>query len=87
MKNIKLTEDVLVQSIENQVVVVSPSSGMITTLNETGAFIIEYLINKSIVTNEELVDAISNEFNASKETISADVNVFLEEMTKHKIIE
>ena len=87
MKIFRLTEDVLSQIIEEQAVLVSPSGGMITTVNETGAFIIEFLKKSEQATLEELIKAVQEKFDASKSIITNDVTAFLEVMLTNKIVE
>ncbi len=87
MKKIKLTEDVLVQVIEEQAVIVSPSGGMITTVNETGAFIINFLKENENISLETLIIAVENEFAAPKDIIANDVTIFINKMFTNKIIE
>ncbi|MCL7753098.1 PqqD family protein [Polaribacter sp. Z022] len=87
MKKFKLTEDVLIQIIDEQAVIVSPSGGMITTVNETGAFIIRFLKNNKDVTLEELVRVVQAEFDAPKNIITNDVLTFIEVMLTNKIVE
>jgi len=86
MKKIKLAEDILVQNIDNEAVIVSPKEGMITTINETVAFLIQYLKDHNDVTQKKLINVLSEEYNAPEEIMTKDVELFIEEMAQNKII-
>ncbi|KGL59134.1 PqqD family protein [Polaribacter sp. Hel1_85] len=86
MEKINLTEDVLVQIIDEQAVIVSPSGGIITTVNETGAFILQFLKNNNNASTEKLVEALQSEFDAPKDIIENDVVSFIDIMLTNKIV-
>ncbi|MCX6326297.1 MAG: PqqD family protein [Bacteroidia bacterium] len=54
-------------------------------LNETGAFIWEHINGKRSV--EELIEALTDEYNIDTETASEDVFSFIENMSKYLIIQ
>ena len=87
MEKINLTEDVLVQIIDEQAVIVSPSGGIITTVNETGAFIIELLKENRTISLTKLIREVQNEFDAPENVITNDVTAFIKEILDSKIIE
>jgi len=87
MKKIKLIKDILIQEIDNEAVIVSPNQGMITTVNETGAFLILYIQDKKETTFEDLINVLSIEYDISKELIINDVKLFIREMKNNKIVE
>jgi hypothetical protein len=86
MRKINLTEDVLVQIIDEQAVIVSPSGGIITTVNETGAFILQFLKNNNNTSTERIVEALQDEFDAPKDIIEHDVVSFIDIMLTNKIV-
>ena len=55
------------------------------TLNETGAFLWEKLVNGN--TKEGLVEALLNEYDAPREVIENDVNDFLKIITDGGLVE
>jgi hypothetical protein len=55
------------------------------TLNETGAFIWEHINGKRSV--EEIIIAVTEEYNIDNETASKDVFSFIENMSKYLIIQ
>src|SRR5450759_795776 len=54
------------------------------TLNETGAFIWEQINGKRSV--DEIISALTNEYNIDNETASKDMFSFIENMSKYLII-
>lgn len=86
MKQLKLAEDVLVQNIDNEAVIVTPTGGMITTVNETGAFLINFLKTNENSDETSLVNALSQEYKISKDVVVDDVQNFIKEMENHQII-
>jgi hypothetical protein len=54
------------------------------TLNETGAFLWEQIDGKKSV--KDLIDALISEYDIDKETATADVISFIEEMRRYVII-
>lgn len=86
MKQLKLAEDVLVQNIDNEAVIVTPTGGMITTVNETGAFLINFLKTHENSDETSLVNALTQEYNISKDVVVDDVQKFIKEMENHQII-
>jgi len=54
------------------------------TLNETGAFIWEHINGKRSV--EELIGALTTEYEIDNDTASKDVYLFIENMSKYLII-
>ena len=59
-------------------------SGVIT-LNETGAFLWNKLTKET--TKEELVEALTNEYDISKEVASNDIDEFIKKLQENKILE
>ncbi len=86
MKQFKLAEDVLVQNIDNEAVIVTPKGGMITTVNETGAFLINFLKTHENSDEESLIAALVKEYNISKDVVVDDVQKFIKEMKNNQII-
>ena len=86
----KVKEGFVIRKIGTQAVVVAVGSaskifnGMVK-LNETGALMWEKLTEGA--TKEELVEAILKEYEATEETVSGDVDRFLETLKKAGIIE
>ena len=56
----------------------------IINLNETGAFLWNVLVKGA--TEEELLDAILNEYEVEKEIAERDVKAFVEKLTEAKIL-
>lgn len=56
------------------------------TLNETGAFLFS-LLQKTDMTKDELVLAITENYEVSKEIASADIDAFIEKITAAGIVE
>ncbi|AXG70713.1 coenzyme PQQ synthesis protein D (PqqD) [Kordia sp. SMS9] len=86
MKPLKLAEDVLVQNIDNEAVIVTPTGGMITTVNETGAFLINFLKTHEQSDETSLVNALMKEYDISKDAVVDDVKAFIKEMKNNQII-
>lgn len=86
MKQLKLAEDVLVQNIDNEAVIVTPTGGMITTVNETGAFLINFLKTHEHSDETSLVNALMKEYDISKDAVVDDVQAFIKEMKNNQII-
>ncbi len=86
----KVREGFVLKKIGTQAVVVAVGSaskifnGMVK-LNETGELMWEKLTEGA--TKEELVEAILKEYEATEETVSGDVDRFLETLKKAGIIE
>ena len=55
------------------------------TLNETGAFIWEHINGKRSV--EEIIEAITTEYDTDKKTAEADVFAFIENLSRYLIIQ
>ncbi len=87
MKELKLAKDLLVQVVDNEAVIVSPEQGMITSVNETGAFLVMYIQENNGADKDELVDALAREYNGGKEDFEKDITAFIEEMKNQKILE
>lgn len=58
-------------------------NGLIT-VNELGAFLWEKL--QQDITKEELVEAVLDEYEIDQETVEKDVEEFLEELVKNRIL-
>lgn len=86
MKQFTLADDILVQNIDNEAVIVSPEGGMITTINETGAFLIAYIKEHNSCTQKELIEVLSKEYNVQDELVITDIELFLKEMIENKIL-
>lgn len=86
MKNIKIVDGILLQTIEDNIVVVSPENGMITTINETGAFLLTYLKNEGEATREDFIKVLLSEYNVSDDVVESDVDNFINEMINNNII-
>lgn len=54
------------------------------TLNESGAFIWEQIDGKKSV--EDIIDAMTREYDVSTETASEDIFIFIENMSKYLIV-
>jgi methyltransferase-like protein len=54
------------------------------TLNETGAYIWELIDGKKSI--EELIEALTCEYNTDKETAASDVFSFIDSMSKYLIL-
>lgn len=59
-------------------------NGLIT-VNELGAFLWEKL--QQDITKAELVEAVLDEYEIDRETVEKDVDEFLEELVKNRILE
>lgn len=57
---------------------------MMVTLNETGAFLWEKLVNET--TEEELVAALLGEYDVDEQTAKADVSEFIKTLNKKEIL-
>ncbi len=54
------------------------------TLNESGAFIWEQIDGKKSV--EDIIDAMTKEYDVSTETASKDIFIFIDNMSKYLIV-
>ncbi len=85
----KLNGTFVIRSIAGETVIVPVGetalryNGMITT-TETGEVIWKMLEND--VTEEEIVDALMEQFEADRETIAGDVQEFLEQLRKMNLL-
>lgn len=84
------SEDVVARKIEDELIIVPLASGIgdmedeLFTLNETGVFIWERLDGKKSL--KDLIDEISQEFDAPVDEISKDVIGFVEELLKRGML-
>lgn len=85
----KLKEGFILRTVAGRTVVLPVGDGMnrdvMIALNSTGCFLWE-LLEKG-ATREELIDALAVEYGVDKSVVSADVDVFVEKLNKHKILD
>ncbi len=86
MNKILLSEDALIQELDNESVVVVPGQGMISTINEVGTFILKYLKENENVTIEILTQKVRENFDAPEDQIKKDLENFIFEMKSNDII-
>jgi len=74
----KESEDTASRMIDGEAVIVTPQKGVVTVLNETGSGIWQLLDGENTV--EDIINAISSEFNVSREEAEKDTLCFIEEL-------
>ena len=74
----KKSEDTASRIIDGEAVIVTPQKGVVTVLNETGSGIWQLLDGENTV--EDIINAISSEFNVSREEAEKDTLCFIEEL-------
>lgn len=65
--------------------VFNPTTGDSFSVNELGAMIINEI--KAGKSKNEILEVVSNDYNADKSTIEKDLNEFLEILTNHQLVE
>lgn len=86
----KVTKEFVIRSIMDEYVIVpvgesAEQFGGIISTNSTGAFLWDKV--QSDITREELISALLDEFDVSEADAESDVDLFIEELTKQKILE
>jgi len=85
-----LSEDVVVRMIEGEVIIIPITSGIgdmddeLYTLNETGVVILEHLDGQKSL--RDIVNKLSQEFDASAEEIAEDVIGLVEELLRRRLL-
>lgn len=64
--------------------VFNPTTGDSFSVNELGAMIINEI--KAGKSKNEILEVVSNDYNADKSTIEKDLNEFLEILTNHQLV-
>lgn len=70
--------------LDGDVVIVSPKSGKIRVLNHVGAFIWQLIADET--TYAEIVTALVNTYGISSEQAQADLDAFIDDLTKRELI-
>jgi hypothetical protein len=65
--------------------VFNPTTGDSFSVNELGAMIINEI--KAGKSKNEILDVVSNDYNADKSTIEKDFNEFLQILSNHQLVE
>jgi hypothetical protein len=65
--------------------VFNPTTGDSFSVNELGAMIINEI--KAGKSKNEILDVVSNDYNANKSTIEKDFNEFLQILSNHQLVE
>ena len=84
----KLKEDAIVQSVADTVFLVpvgAEAFSGIARSNKTAGFILEML--KEETTKEQIVDAMAEKYDASKETIAADLEEILDKLRELNVLD
>ena len=80
----KVSDKVVFREIDDRIVLINLESGYYYSLNECGRFIFNLLRkNKNM---PEVLEAIKSKFKVSLETAKGDLEQFIEELEKEKII-
>ena len=86
----KIKEGFILRNVAGSFVVVPVGqatldfNGMMN-LNETGAFLFEKLIEG--ISREDLIEALTNEYDVDEETATKDVDAFIEKVEKEDLFE
>ncbi len=80
----KKSEDTASRIIDGEAVIVTPQKGVVTVLNETGSGIWQLLDGENTV--EDIINAISSEFNVSREEAEKDTLCFIEELIEKDMV-
>ena len=85
----KLNSDYSLELIDDEYVLIHSSAdevdfSKVITFNEVGAFIFNKI--KEGKTKEEILDDLVKEYDATKEEISKDLDEFLNDLIKNKIV-
>lgn len=86
----KIKEGFILRNVAGSFVVVPVGqatldfNGMMN-LNETGAFLFEKMIEG--ISREDLIEALTNEYDVDEETASKDVDAFIEKVEKEDLFE
>ena len=80
----KKSEDTASRIIDGEAVIVTPQKGVVTVLNETGSGIWHLLDGENTV--EDIINAISSEFNVSREEAEKDTLCFIEELIEKDMV-
>jgi hypothetical protein len=80
----KVSDKVVFREIDDKIVLINLESGYYYSLNECGRFIFNLLIkNKQI---HEVLEEINSRFEVSMETAKSDLEQFIGELEKEKIL-
>ena len=86
----KIKEGFILRNVAGSFVVVPVGDATIDfngmmNLNETGAFLFEKMIEG--ITREDLIKALTEEYDVDEETASKDVDLFIEKVEKEDLFE
>ena len=86
----KIKEGFILRNVAGSFVVVPVGDATIDfngmmNLNETGAFLLEKMIEGT--TREDLIKALTEEYDVDEETASKDVDLFIEKVEKEDLFE
>ncbi len=87
----KIKDSFLLKNVAGKIIVVPVGKATLDfnamiTLNDTGAFLFEKL-QKNDMTAEQLVEALTQEYDVSKETARQDIDRFIEQIAAAGITE
>ena len=80
----RVTDGVRSTHGQDGAIVLDIQQGQMFNLNPVGSRILELLENGSA--EADIVNAISHEFNASRQAVENDVREFIESLKKHKLV-
>ena len=86
LENVEVTvsDDVLFQDLNGELVLLSMESGEYFSLNEVGAKI--WVLITSDWSIPDILKSFINQFDASEEQLTGDISMFLEHLLDHKLI-
>ena len=86
LENVEVTvsDDVLFQDLNGELVLLSMESGEYFSLNEVGAKI--WVLITSDWSIPDILKSFINQFDASEEQLTGDIKMFLEHLMDHKLI-
>lgn len=80
----KVADDILCRQVENEAILLHITGGMYYSLNETSVLFWEALQNQEPF--EPVVDKITNEYEVERSQVLRDLQVFIEDLLKYRLI-
>lgn len=86
MKNTsyRIATDVLFQKVDDETVLLEPTTGQYYTLDPVGTFMIEHLKNGDVFS--EIIQKVKNTYDVSVEEVTADLEALITNMLKQELI-
>ncbi len=75
----------MLQTIDDEALLMDTQTRLFYELNESGVILWEFMQNHNNFTN--VIDDMLEHFDVSKEQVSNDLNIFISELVKQKMIE